>query len=245
MKYTSDVIKQILLEFKSGKNKSKIAMEYGIPRSTLRYWIDNENTISVQKISDKDISLIIKEIENNKEIYNYILGLYLGDGCISLNKMSYKLRITQDEKYPISIVDIKNKMDLFFNKNANVCNGDGKCKILTIYDKNLPLYFPQHGAGKKHDREIILSDYQRDNIDFLYLMKGLWMSDGSYYIASRNYEAYNFTNKSTDIISLFEECLTFCEVNYRKRIKKNGVWIIEITKKSEVQKMKELVGFKS
>ena len=244
MKYTEEIKQSVLKDFKNGVNKSTLSNKYNIPRGTIKYWIDNRDTIFISKTSDKDISLIIEEIKNNKELYNYILGLYLGDGCISPQKMSYKLRITQDNKYPNSVNEIKNLLNSFFKNNVFVCIPKG-CTVIAIYDKNLPLYFPQHGVGKKHDREIILSDYQRENIDYPNLLKGLWVSDGSYYLASSKYEAYNFTNKSTDIISLFEECLTFCEVNYRKRIKKNGVWIIEITKKSEVQKMKELVGFKS
>ena len=244
MKYTDELIEKVLEDFKNGKNKSQLEKEYNIPRSTIRYWIDNKDTIFIPKTTDKPLELIIEEIKNKKEQYNYILGLYLGDGCISTHKMSYKLRIPQDNKYPKSIINIKNILNSFFPNNTFICNPNG-CTVIGIYDKNLPLYFPQHGGGKKHDRPIILSDYQRDNIDYLNLMSGLWMSDGSYYLAQKKYECYNFTNKSTDIISLFEECLNNFKIAYRKRIKKNGVWIIEITKKSEVLKMKDLVGIKS
>lgn len=241
-KYEHEIIEKVLIDFNNGKNKYQIAKEYSIPRATLSGWIKNNG--KKIRTSDKDISVIIQEIKNNKETYNYILGLYLGDGCISSHKMSYKLRIAQDNKYPKSITDIENILKSFFPNNIFICKPKG-CTVIGIYDKNLPLYFPQHDTGKKHDRPIILSDYQRENLDYLNLMSGLWMSDGSYYIAQKKYECYNFTNKSTDIISLFEECLTNFSIAYRKRMKKDGVWIIEITKKSEVVKMKDIVGTKS
>jgi DNA-binding transcriptional regulator WhiA len=243
MKYTEELIQKVLEDYNSGKNKSQLEKEYNISRSTIRYWIDNKDSIFIPKTTDKTLDVIIQEIKNNKETYNYILGLYLGDGCISPHKMSYKLRITQDNKYPKSIIDIKNILNSFFPNNTFTCNPKG-CTVIGIYDKNLPLYFPQHAPGKKHDRKIKLADYQRDNLDYENLMKGLWVSDGSYYLAQKKYECYNFTNKSTDIISLFEECLNSFNIAYRKRMKKNGVWILEITKKSEVSKMKDLIGVK-
>jgi DNA-binding transcriptional regulator WhiA len=245
MKYTKELIDKVLEDYKIGKNKSQLEKDYGVPRGTIRYWINNEDKIYKDKQENKNVDTIVKEICERKAEYNYILGLYLGDGSITSNKMSYRLRITQDNKYPLSIIDIKNKMNTFFNKEATLINGDGKCCVITIFDKNLPLYFPQHDTGKKHDRPILLSDYQRDNIDYLNLMSGLWMSDGSFYKTARGYEAYNFTNKSTDIIALFEECLNNFGIRYRKRMKKNEVWIVEITKKSEIVKMKEIVGMKS
>ena len=78
MKYTNEIIEKVLIDFKSGKNKSQLEREYNIPRSTIKYWIDNEDTIFISKTTDKPLDIIVEEIKNNKEIYNYILGLYLG-----------------------------------------------------------------------------------------------------------------------------------------------------------------------
>jgi DNA-binding transcriptional regulator WhiA len=249
MKYTEELIEKVLIDFKNGKNKCQLSRDYNISRGTIRYWIDNQDKIFNNEYykynkKDKPIETIIQEIKNKKEIYSYILGLYLGDGCISESKMSYKLRIAQDNKYPQLIEIIKEKLNSFFTNNVFVCNPKG-CKQISIHDKNLPLYFPQHAAGKKHNRKIELVDYQRENLDYKEFLKGLWVTDGSFYKTARGYEAYNFTNKSTDIIALFEECLNNFGIKYRKRMKKNEVWIVEITKKSEVVKMKEIVGMKS
>jgi len=76
-------------------------------------------------------------------------------------------------------------------------------------------------------------------------MRGLFVSDGSYYKAKQKYERYNFTNKSLDIINIFRDCLNHFEISHGCRIKQNGIYIVEIQKKSEVIKMKDLVGIKS
>jgi len=248
MKYDIEIIKKVVSDFKNGKNKSQLSKEYNIPRATLKYWIQNEFTMKENRTSDKSIEVIIDDIKSKKSVYNFILGLYLGDGNISRNKMSYKLRIVQDSKYKNSIKEICKELKYFFGKNTTIQNSQG-CKIITIHDKNLPLYFPQHGVGKKHNRKIELVDYQTENIDYESLLKGLWISDGSFYKAilseKYSYERYNFTNKSVDIISLFEECLRKIDVRYTKDVRKDLVWRIQIQKKSEVDKMKKVVGIKS
>jgi hypothetical protein len=250
MKYDIEIIKKVVGDFKNGKNKSQLSKEYNIPRATLKYWIQNESTIKVKRTSEKSIEDIIDEIKSKKSLYNFILGLYLGDGNISHNGRklsSFRLRISQDNKYPESIKEIQKSLSQFFVKNSFITKSEG-CSILTIFDKNLPVYFPQHGLGKKHERKIELSDFQRENIDYESLLRGLWVSDGSFYMASDgkySYERYNFTNKSLDIISLFEECLISLDIKYGKRFKKNDICVIQIQKKSEVDKMKKVVGIKS
>jgi hypothetical protein len=248
MKYDMKIIEKVLRDFENGKNKLQLSKEYNIPRTTLKYWIKNKELnkrpLVERKNTSKSIKTIEIEIENNREVYNYILGLYLGDGCISPNKMSYKLRIVQDIRYPNLINQINESLYLFFNKKVNIGNKKG-CNEIIICDKNLPLYFPQHGLGKKHNRKIELSDFQRKNINHSQLLKGLWVTDGSFYLIKKKYEAYNFTNKSLDIISLFEECLLELGIKYRKRLKNNGLWIVEIMKRTEVNKMKDIVGVKS
>ena len=89
MKYANELIENIISEFNNGKNKCELEKEYNIPRSTIRYWIDNKDKDKkiLRKTSDKSIEEIINIIKEKKELYNYILGLYLGDGCISENKI--------------------------------------------------------------------------------------------------------------------------------------------------------------
>lgn len=224
-----------------------MSREYSIPRETIRYWISNEFSIyekSKLKSHSHTLDSIKLEISEKSELYSFILGLYLGDGNITKNKTSYVLRIVQDSRYENSIIEISNALSSFFRKKASVRKSIG-CHVISIYDKNLPLYFPQHGIGKKHDRKINLNEYQRSIIDLRCILRGLWITDGSYYIANSKYERYNFTNKSIDIISIFEECMDAFGIKYTKNIRKDGIYRIQIQKKSEVEKMKSIVGKKS
>lgn len=252
MKYDIEIIKKVVSDFKNGKNKSQLSKEYLIPRPTIKYWINSDivNSLFKKEVNVRiEIDECYERIKSKNKLYNFILGLYLGDGNISSNgtkSNSYKLRITQDNKYQNSIREIKDSLSDFFDKNSSITESEG-CTILTIFDKNLPIYFPQHGIGKKHDRKIELSDFQRKNIDYESLLRGLWTSDGSFYrakIGKYSYERYNFTNKSQDIISLFEESLLALNIKYDKRVKKNDIHIIQIQKGSEVNKMKKIVGIK-
>jgi hypothetical protein len=88
--------------------------------------------------------------------------------------------------------------------------------------KHWPLVFPQHGPGRKHNRPIVLADWQRAIVDrrpqpFL---RGLIHSDGcrtvnrfktrlpSGRVAEYAYPRYFFSNKSADIRGLFCD---YCE----------------------------------
>ncbi len=54
------------------------------------------------------------------------------------------------------------------------------CVITTVSWKHWPCLFPQHGPGRKHERDLVLADWQweiveRHPADFL---RGLFHSDG-------------------------------------------------------------------
>jgi hypothetical protein len=80
--------------------------------------------------------------------------------------------------------------------------------------------FPQHDTGKKHERPIVLEDWQREiideyNVEFL---KGLIYTDGSFYYSGK-YEYCNFTNKSMDIMNLCSESMKKLNINHKIREK--------------------------
>jgi len=90
-----------------------------------------------------------------------------------------------------------------------------------------------------------LSKFQLENIDYRNLMRGLFISDGSYYLAQKKYECYNFTNKSLDIINIFRNCLDEFNIFHKFRTKPNGIHVVEIYRRADVKNMKSLVGMKS
>lgn len=253
MKYDINIIEEVLKKYEEKYNISELSRVYSIPRATILYWLKSNilNNFQIkEEINQSTIDSIYEHISLNKKEYSFILGLYLGDGCITengRNNTSYKLRIAQDNKYPKVINIIQSQLSEFFGKECKLVDCKG-CTHITIYDKYLPHYFPQHGKGFKHDRNVKLTQFQIENIDHRELMKGLWLSDGSFYLAKNGkyeYERYNFTNKSLDIIELFEKCLKLEDVTYSKRIKPNNIWTIEVQNKIGVNKLKPIFETKN
>jgi hypothetical protein len=81
----------------AGVNDSAIAAQTGIPRCTVRDWRwrpqlrsrDSRGTPCAHDFSRLPA-----------KAYSYLLGLYLGDGCISKHPRAWRLRIVLDDKYP-------------------------------------------------------------------------------------------------------------------------------------------------
>ena len=99
---------------------------------------------------------------------------------------------------------------------------NSRAVIIEASSKLLPEVFPQHGPGLKHNRPIVLADWQREVIDEhpKRFLRGLIHSDGcrvynvfttrlpSGRVAVYRYPRYFFSNLSADIRGLFCE---YCE----------------------------------
>jgi hypothetical protein len=88
--------------------------------------------------------------------------------------------------------------------------------IVNAYSNAWPALFPQHGAGRKHLRPIVLEAWQRRVVEqhSIEFVRGCIESDGCRHrrlVAGRNYPAYSFKNHSEDILRLFMwacECIS-------------------------------------
>ena len=90
----------------------------------------------------------------------YLLGIYLGDGCISSHARAvYRLRIVLDLRYPrlvdavamaIREVAPMNKLSRVERSSGYTGSDEPTYVELGSYSKSWPCRFPQHGAGKKH-----------------------------------------------------------------------------------------------
>lgn len=123
------------------------------------------------------------------------------------------------------------------------------------YSKHLPCLFPQHGAGKKHDRSIALQPWQREFVDGhpWELIRGLIHSDGSRITnwttqrvggAQKRYEypRYFFTNASDDIIKLFTNALDTVGVEWKPTHQNRTVKNISVAKRASVALMDTRIG---
>ena len=156
--------------------------------------------------------------------YSWLLGFYLGDGCVASTGRSYQLRVVLDGAYPGVIDECATAAKLVL-PDARVRARPRRTDEGVIVEMSSPLWaeiFPQHGPGRKHLRPIVLAPWQRDVVDqhprpFL---RGLLFSDGcrttnrfktvlpSGRVAEYSYPRYFFSNQSADIRALFCE---YCE----------------------------------
>jgi len=145
------------------------------------------------------------------DAYGYLLGLYLGDGCISAHPRGvFRLRVVLDAAYP-SIVDQAAEAI----RQVRPRNAVGRRRReyndieVSSYSKAWPCLLPQHGPGKKHERRIVLEPWQNDlarRVPHL-LVRGLIHSDGCRFVNTGRdgwrAPRYAFTNLSTDIRGIF------------------------------------------
>lgn len=151
--------------------------------------------------------------------YAYLLGLYLGDGCLSVTRGRVSLRIALDLRYPGIIDDCWVAMVLSMPRRRPgfVASSSGEAVYVQVCGKLWLHAFPQHGPGRKHERSIALHRWQREIVarrpgEFV---RGLIHSDGcrtinrfrtklpSGRVAEYAYARYFFSNLSADIRGLF------------------------------------------
>jgi hypothetical protein len=185
--------------------------------------------------------------------YAYLLGLYLGDGNITRHPRGvYRIRITMDLRYPMIIAECREALaEVMPTSRASVqLRRDGRCVEVYSFSKHWPCLFPQHGPGRKHERRIILADWQREICDRApeLLLRGLIHSDGCRAInrvkgAGKRYAypRYTFTNHSADIRQILCHYLDALDIAWRQMNSKN----ISIARRDAVAKLDAFIGPKA
>lgn len=179
--------------------------------------------------------------------YAYLLGLYLGDGCLADGPRGvYRLRITLDKKYPGIIAGCCQAAALVLPNKVGYVDRTSWVEVYS-YSKHWACLFPQHGRGAKHKRPIVLADWQQqiaiDRHPYL-LLRGLIESDGwrgTNRIAGRyEYPRYLFSNRSAEIRQLFQTACARMGIDCRP----NGKWQVAVSRRADVARMDLIVGEK-
>jgi len=170
--YRPAEIEQALALVNSGLNYSQVSRLTGVSRPTIRRWaIDGRPLRGLRRRAGTCLHCtgyrfpVPRATESS---YSYLLGLYLGDGCIASHPRGvFRLSISLDRAYPrivheavaaISIVMPASKVGLIRSNRDHLDQP-------TAYSRHWPCLFPQHGPGLKHDRPIKLTDWQRAMVD--------------------------------------------------------------------------------
>ncbi len=222
----------------------------GIPRRTISGWRRGE---SQRRDRDECSGGLTPQHDFSKlesTAYAYLLGLYLGDGCISAGRRGvWCLRITLDASYPGIISECAAALEAIFPAKTARCGRrpDSRCVDVSMWSKHWPCFFPQHGPGRKHLRPIQLAPWQETIVaaNRKPFVRGLIHSDGTRIIATerkgsyvRRAPRYAFSNKSEDIKRLFCESCDALGVRWTRPCDRQ----IAIYRKKSVARLDEFVG---
>jgi hypothetical protein len=201
----------------TGVSDYEIARRTRIPRSTVLNW--RHGNIAGKPGSDHDrCARCGGPAHRHEELpvaqYVYLLGQYLGDGCLfQVGKRGFGLRISSDSAYPGIIAECCQAIEAVRGRRPYVYRySDRRLSTITSYWKSWPCLFPQHGPGKKQNREIALSLWQVEIVeaDPGQFVRGLIHSDGwrglnRVRVKGRDYAypRYQFSSRSDDIRQLF------------------------------------------
>jgi Homeodomain-like domain-containing protein/LAGLIDADG DNA endonuclease family protein len=229
-----------------GLNNCAIARQTGVPRRTVSDW---RRKPSVRSRDTGELPCKAHNFDGPRAgAYSYLLGLYLGDGCISqYARRVWHLRITLDKKYPAIIDRCCAAIDaLFPTQHAAIRPRKYGCVDVSHYSKHWPCLLPQHGRGPKHLRPIRLEPWQevlvkQSTKEFI---RGLIDSDGCRVVANdRGVRSvrYHFSNRSGDIRGLFTAALDNLGIPWTR----SSQYVIAVYRKAAVARLDEFVGPKS
>jgi hypothetical protein len=207
-----------------GVAKKSIARTTGVPRSTVRGWVRRFAGVAqlVEAADLKSASWGFESLHQHQFApYAYVLGLYLGDGCISRHRGSYELRIFLNRKQEDVIARCLNALQELRPANRVGVAHRGQVVEVVSYFKGWPALFPQHGTGRKHLRQIRLQAQQENIIGHFpgNFVRGLIDSDGCKHnriVRGKDYPAYSFSNRSEDILRIFGWACDLLAIGWRR-----------------------------
>jgi hypothetical protein len=226
---------------------SEIYRRLGLSRNTVAHWLySNRARDSVPQpercpLCDRPARPI-----DDPPAYAYLLGQYLGDGHLLMTRRVPLLTVACDQRYPGLIHEITVAMQACGAKTVGYQEQPGCIKVRAHW-MHWPCLIPQHGPGKKHDRPIVLVEWQRKIIDDHAgrFARGLFHSDGCQFVNRVNsgkrvyrYPRYMFVNESGDIMRLRQGALDLLGISWRMTQRNT----LSVARKEAVAALDEHVG---
>ena len=225
-----------------GASDYAIAGITGIPRGTVQRWRTHPKSGPRSRGRWRP---------PDRAAYAYLLGLYLGDGC--LGNGGRQLMIALDARYP-GIVNAAEEAITATVPDTTTRRYRPKENLVRVIASS-PAWrdaFPQHGPGRKHLRTIQLLPWQQGITERFprELLRGLIHSDGcrttnrfktklpSGRVATYEYPRYFFSNLSDDIRGIFCEHCELLGIHWTQSNPRN----ISISHRKSVGLMDEFIG---
>jgi hypothetical protein len=250
--YNESTRERALALVATGISLNQASKQLGISRAAMRSWRDGRSLgFTVRATSCPRCSTAALD----RSAYALLLGYYLGDGCLSsMPKGVYMLRVSSDAKYLRVVTDVERAMiGVHLCRRTYRVRAPGATVVQSMW-KHWICLFPQHGSGRKHQRAIVLADWQRAIVDEYPkpLLRGLFMSDGCRvanwtvrHLTSGprryGYTRYMFSNKSEDILGICIDALDRIGVHWT-RPRRN---VLSVARRVDVARLDEFIGPKS
>lgn len=178
--------------------------------------------------------------------YAELLGLYLGDGHIVRARRTHRLRISLDTRHAQVVSEATDLLRRCFPDNGVGVSlrHEGAMAVVSLYSGHLTCLFPQHGSGLKHTRRLVLEPWQEQMVEAApwAFLRGCVHSDGCFFInrtGPYTYLSVDFTNRSSDLLSLFTTTCELVGVEYRRYERR-----VRIYRRESVAAFAAFVGLK-
>lgn len=251
--HTRATVSEVLALRAHGLGARRIARRMDLPVATVRDWLAGKvprhslgapETLRVEP----DCMACGQADHRFAELpaaYVYLLGLYLGDGSLSAHPRGvYRLRITLDTAYPGIIAAATDAVRIVRGGHVTAKpRTNEKCVDVSSYWKSWPCLLPQHGPGRKHDREIKLAEWQVALVEHWpdQLLRGLIHSDGHRFIntgrGNWTCPRYGFHQVSDDIRTIFCDACNQLGLRWTRAGR-----TIYISRKADVETLDRFIG---
>lgn len=252
--HRADVIEEARALAGAGHTVAEVVVLTGVPRSTVRDWLSG--TARGPRPKDARRCDRCGELHDAAVVetrrYAYLLGMYLGDGCISPGPRGvHRLRVNLDSRYPGIIEECaealrhvapRNRIGRQLRSGGFEASRPGAATELSVYAKWWPCLIPQHGPGRKHHRRIGLEDWQAPVLEVHAgaFLRGLLHSDGCRFIntgTNWRHPRYSFSNRSSDIRGLFRSACDILGLGWT-----TAPHTVYVSRKDDVARLDEIVG---
>lgn len=247
------------LRDEEGLGARRVARRLGLALPTVRDWhagrLPRHSRLASCDGSYPDICSACGQPHRFDELnqaYVHLLGLYLGDGTISVHRRGvHRLRVFLDKKYPQIVDDCAKSIQTTVPGNrVHSLLTPYNCYSVSAYSRSWPCLFPQHGPGLKHMRRIFLAEWQQALARRWpeQLLKGLIQSDGCRFVNTGRggwrQPRYSFSNVSTDITSIFCSACDCLGLHWTAAFPTSeaAAVAIYVSRKADVARLDEFIG---